>query len=424
MVPLPLSTEPPARSDLGNPIVPFRTFIMKIGSRCNINCSYCFIYNMADQRWREQPALMSDLVARQSAARIREHCDKHKVRRALIVLHGGEPLLGGANHLRRIVGILKEELTGPNIQLQIGMQSNGLLFTPEIGEIMLEAGASMGISLDGPPEVNDRHRVDHRGQPTSARLEERLRLLGSPRFRPIFAGFLCVIDPHTDPVRVTDYLLSFDPPGFDFLLPHHNWANPPPWKKTDPQATPFGDWLIRAFDNWWKLKTPVRIRFFDAIMYRLFGAPSRVESVGIGKVDFIVIETNGDFEAVDSLKSTFDGATHLGYNAFDHSLEDVAADHRVRARQLGAEGLCHRCQECSLAKVCGGGYLPHRYSGGENFANPSVYCADLMKLIRHIRLRVGEELTQSGLWAASLSEAGPSPNLSGSRAPPEPALAE
>jgi uncharacterized protein len=425
MFPLP-SEQPPALSHLAKPIVPFRTFILKIGSRCNLNCTYCFIYNMADQRWREQPVLMSASVARQSAARIREHCNQHDVRRALIVLHGGEPLLGGADHLRSIVAILKEELTGPNIQLQIGMQSNGLLFTEEIGEIMLEAGVSMGISLDGPPEVNDRHRVDHRGQPTSARLEERLRLLGLPRFRPIFAGFLSVIDQHTDPGRVIDYLLSFDPPGFDFLLPHHNWVNPPPEKKIDPQATPFGDWLIRAFDHWLKLKMPVRIRFFDAIMYRLFGAPSRVESVGIGMVDFIVIETNGDFEAVDSLKSTFDGATHLGYNAFDHQLDDVATDHRVQARQLGAEGLCQRCQECSLANVCGGGYLPHRYSGGENFANPSVYCADLMKLIRHIRLRVGEELTRSGLRAASLSliEASPSPNLSGNQAPSEPAFAD
>ena len=125
--------------------------------------------------------------------------------------------------------------------------------------------------------------------------------------------------------------------------------------------------------------------------------PSDVESIGTGMVDFIVIETNGSFEAVDSLKSTFDGATHLGYNAFDHTLDTVAADRRVQSRQMYAQGLCRTCQDCSLVNVCGGGYLPHRYAGGEDFDHPSVYCADLMKLIRHIRRRVSEELTRGGL---------------------------
>ena len=82
-------------SEPAHPIIPFHTFIWKIASRCNLNCSYCFVYNMADQRWREQPAFMSDAVARQTAARVREHCQKHDKRDVSIVFHGGEPLLGG-----------------------------------------------------------------------------------------------------------------------------------------------------------------------------------------------------------------------------------------------------------------------------------------------------------------------------------------
>ncbi len=403
---LPLLPALSQRPEPAYPILPFHTFIWKIASRCNLNCTYCFVYNMADQRWREQPAFMSDAVARQCAVRIREHCLKHDQRHVSIIFHGGEPLLGGADHLRRLAAILKDELNGAGVQFRIGMQSNGLLFTPEIGDVLLEVGASMGVSLDGPPEVNDRYRVDHAGKPSSAQLEERLRLLRSPRYRPLFAGLLCVIDPQTDPIRVTDYLQSFEPPGFDLLLPHYNWVNRPPQKKHDPQATLYGDWLIRAFDHWFALKTYTRVRFFDAIIRSLFGARSGVESLGTDAVDLIVVETNGGLEAVDSLKATYDGATHLGYNIFDHDLDAVAADGRVQARQLHAQGLCRTCQECSLVNVCGGGYLPHRFSGDGNFANPSIYCADLMKLIRHIRMRIGAELNRAGLQAA-LSEPRP-----------------
>ncbi len=404
---LPLHPQP------ARPIVPFHTYIWKIASRCNLNCTYCFIYNMADQRWQAQPAFMSESVARRAAARLREHCWKHNQHEVHVILHGGEPLLAGVERIRRLMAIVKGELNGSGINCRIGCQSNGLLFNEEIGDLFLEFGATIGISIDGPPEINDRYRVDHAGKPTTAELEKRLELLRSPRYRPLFHGLLCVFDPQTDPIRVTDYLLSFEAPGFDYLLPHHSWVNLPPGKRHDLEATPYGDWLIRAFDHWFAAKTSSRIRFFDAIIRRLCGAHSGLESLGTSAVDLIVVETNGELEAVDSLKSTFDGATHLGYNVFDHDFDTVAADRRVQSRQLHFQGLCRRCQECSLAEVCGGGYVPHRYSGGTSFDNPSVYCADLMKLIRHIRQRLGAELARAELPAAPRrrEEAKPPPAL-------------
>ena len=188
------------------------------------------------------------------------------------------------------------------------MQSNGLLFTPEIGDLSarVRPAIGMGISLDGPPEVNDRHRVDHAGNPSSARLEERLELLRSPRYRSLFSGFLCVIDPQTDPVRVTDYLLSFDPPGFDYLLPHYNWVNPPPGKERRPAGHPL--WRL-AGSGLRSLVRRLRRRRASAISTPssrgCSASPRAWNAIGTGAVDLIVVETNGDIEAVDSLKATY-----------------------------------------------------------------------------------------------------------------------
>jgi len=125
----------------------------------------------------------------------------------------------------------------------------------------------------------------------------------------------------------------------------------------------------------------------------MFGVPGGVEAVGLDPVDLIVVETNGEIEAVDSLKSTYDGATKLGFNVFDNQFDEVASHFAVRSRQLGAEALCQTCQDCPVVQVCGGGYIPHRYSPeGNSFKNPSIYCADLEKMIRHIHAVVSNDL--------------------------------
>ena len=82
-------------------VVPFHTYIWKVASRCNLDCTYCYVYNSADQRWRRQPKLMSTEVARQSAIPIREHCERHGKTEAVVLFHGGEPLMGAVEQFAR-----------------------------------------------------------------------------------------------------------------------------------------------------------------------------------------------------------------------------------------------------------------------------------------------------------------------------------
>lgn len=34
---------------------PFQQFVLKLHSRCNLACDYCYVYQMADQTWRSRP---------------------------------------------------------------------------------------------------------------------------------------------------------------------------------------------------------------------------------------------------------------------------------------------------------------------------------------------------------------------------------
>ncbi|HEY1693396.1 MAG TPA: FxsB family cyclophane-forming radical SAM/SPASM peptide maturase [Polyangiaceae bacterium] len=379
-------------------MTPIHSFIVKVGSRCNLNCSYCYVYNRADSNWKTQPKLMSQETMHRLAIRIREHCQEHGRTSTSISLHGGEPLMGGLNHLRSFVQTFEDTFRQTGIRVGFGMQTNGLLLSEEILDFCLAHGVRFGISLDGPPRINDIHRRDLLGRGTSARLEDRLRVATSERYSKIAAGFLIVSNVTQDPVSILDYAASWHPPGVDFLLPHDNHDRLPPGKAAF-QSTEYGEWLVRLYDHWMSRHSGIRIRLFTSLLRLLFNGRSQVETVGLTPADFIVVETNGDVEALDALKSTFHGATKLGFNVFEHSFDEVASHVGYVSRTLGAASLCATCQSCSMVSVCGGGYIPTRYAQSNGFDNPSVYCHDLQRIIRHMSSTVKRQLTVAGVTA-------------------------
>ncbi|AQG78829.1 hypothetical protein AWR27_05525 [Spirosoma montaniterrae] len=320
-----------------------------------------------------------------------EHCTTFGKTDVQFILHGGEPLLGGLKHLRQIVSVVEQAFAETDIRCKLAIQSNGLLFTEQIGDFLLEKQINLGISLDGPPEVNDQFRKHFNGKGTSRELETRLRLLAERPYNAIFSGFLAVINPDTDPIATYDYLAQFNPYGMDFLLPYDNWDRRPLGKE-NADSTVYGDWLIRLFDYWFELDRPRHIKMFHSYMRVLLGGTSTLESIGLSPVDLIVIETNGEIEAVDSLKASFNGATELGYSIFEHSFDEVLDHVNVQARQIGADALCDQCRRCPVVDYCGGGYVPNRYSARNGFNNPSIYCRDLEKMIRHMHQRLSSQL--------------------------------
>lgn len=378
----------------------FHTYILKVFSRCNLNCTYCYMYNLADRSFERQPWNMSEETLARTFARVREHLDAHGKRSAHFILHGGEPLLGGAKFLARWFALLHECFDRERYDVRVGMQSNGVLLDPEICALLVAEHATVGISLDGPPPINNRFRIDHSGHGSSTRVERGLAVLTRPEHRKAFAGFLVVVDVDTDPIEIFRYLAAFEPPSIDFLLPYDNHDRRPK-RKEDFESTPYGDWLVRLFDHWWNTKSTIRIREFDNIVRMLLGGRSRVESIGLEPVDIVVVETNGEIELVDSLKGTFEGATRLGFDVEQHAFDEVVAHNMVEFRRLGVDALAPACQACRWVPVCGGGYMPNRYSEANGFRNPSIYCHDLQRILSHVRTTL---LQSSGAAAPAAAE--------------------
>src|SRR5690606_34262130 len=128
------------------------------------------------------------------------------------------------------------------------------------------------------------------------------------------------------------------------------------------------------------------------ILHLLLGGASATELVGLSPAAMIVVETDGAIEQSDLLKSVYDGAAATGLHVLRDSFDDALRLPAIAARQLGRAALAGRCRACPISAVCGGGLYVHRYRAGSGFANPSVSCPDLFRLVTRIRSRVAADL--------------------------------
>ncbi|MFI7606024.1 FxsB family cyclophane-forming radical SAM/SPASM peptide maturase [Micromonospora sp. NPDC049366] len=360
---------------------PLSQYVLKVHSRCDLACDHCYVYEHADQSWRGRPREIAPDTVAAAADRIAEHARHHGLRRVHLVLHGGEPLLLGVAGLAMVLTRLRAVIE-PVAELDLRMQSNGVLLTPQLCDLLVEHGVQIGISLDGDAAANDRHRRFAGGASSHAQVRRALALLRRPEYRHSYAGILCTVDVRNDPIRVYQALLAEAPPRIDFLLPHATWNDPPP--RPDGAATPYADWLLRVYREWIRGGTPVDIRLFDSLLAAAAGGRSGTESVGLDPADLAVIETDGAWELADSMKTAFDGAAGTGLDVFRHSADAVAAHPEFAGSQRGLNQLCRTCRDCPVVGQCGGGLRAHRYSDAGGFDNPSVYCADLKELITSI----------------------------------------
>jgi uncharacterized protein len=362
-------------------VIAARQIVLKLASRCNLACSYCYMYEAADQSWRRRPKVMSPDTVKLTADRVGEHVAAHALDAIGVVLHGGEPLLAGHRVVRSALVALRAAAPAA---IRFSAQTNGILIDDRYLEIFAEFGVRVGVSLDGDAGSTDRNRryADGRGS-------YGLVLAGLDRLRrheDLYAGLLCTIDVRNDPLAVYRSLRDLAPPAIDLLLPHGNWTHPPP---RPPGCPSYAEWLIAVFDAWYdEPAETTRIRLFESIISRLLGGESLTEAIGGDRGGIVTVETDGEYEQSDALKTAAEGVAATDMHLATHSLDDVLAGLATIAPPVVAA----RCAVCPVFRICGGGLRAHRWSAERAFDNPSIFCDDLMTLIGHIAGRVRADL--------------------------------
>ncbi|MDC8107171.1 hypothetical protein MTQ00_22040 [Chryseobacterium sp. B21-037] len=334
---------------------------------------------MGDTSYVEQPKFIDISTSKNFSRKMLKHCLKNSIKDFFIILHGGEPLLMGKSRLEEFIecfSIFKDNY----INVFFSIQTNGILINDEWCNIFKKHEIQVGISLDGPKEINDLFRVDKKGKGTHDKVMKGIRVL--ERNKTSF-GILSVMNSNASATTIYNNFIQSNIKSFDILFMDTNHDH---IKVNNQFSRSMFDWYKELFDLWFINKEDVVIRIFDIIVKKILGQEIEIDILGTSENNVLVLETNGELEAVDILKICGEGFTKTNLNVNNNiEIDDVAKNNLINVYYNSGKMLARKCLACPIMEVCGGGYIAHRYKSSNGFNNPSAYCDDLIRLITYIQ---------------------------------------
>jgi len=368
-----------------------------IGSRCNLDCSYCF--------YLEKEKLYTDAGGMRMKPEvletyIRDYIAAQPAPVVSFAWQGGEPTLLGVEFFRMAVALQAKYAQGKTIEN--AFQTNGVLLDDEWGEFLAANRFLVGISIDGPAHLHDAYRVDKGGQPTFDRVMAGLQVLKKHKIefntlttvhrknsrqalevyqflRKIGSGYLQFIPIVERNAASTDNGLWLAPP------PDHEDAAALDSQVTEWSVRPaeYGQFLITIFDEWVQHDVgKIFVQQFDAALANWTGHPAGVciFSENCGRA--LAVEHNGDLYSCD----------HYVYPRYKlGNLMNTAIATLVDSPEQQAFGLAKSatlpryCRECPVRFACHGECPKHRFlktPAGEPGLN--YLCAGYKKFFTHI----------------------------------------
>lgn len=357
--------------------------IIKVAERCNLNCTYCYMYNHEDKSWITRPRFISPIIYTAALKAIRSYCAARPGTQMEIVFHGGEPLLIGHDAFARLCSEAKATLGDALSGLRL--QTNATLVDAQWAELLTVHQVNVGVSIDGPAAIHDRVRVDHERRGSHDATVTGLRLLQKSGLEPYV---LCVIDPGSGGLNALDYFRQLEIKKVDFLLPDTSHDNRV--MRYGSSGAPIADYLLPIFDRWFEHDISyIDVRLFSSLLRMIVGGRGSIDALGNPRTGYVVVETDGSIEPLDALRVCENGITNVGLNVLRNSLDDISSAQPLLNLLVNVGlPLPDGCQSCPERSVCGGGYYPHRFSKAAGFNNPSVWCEDLKRIIQHVRQKV------------------------------------
>jgi uncharacterized protein len=194
---------------------PLQALVMNLTNQCNLACTYCYEFGAdkiatpqgkAKYMTLETAKSSVDFLLSQSTGRQAVH----------ITFFGGETLMNFPL-LRDVVAYARERAAAQGRSIGFSLTTNATLLSPAIIGFLSEHEIGVTVSIDGPPDLQDKRRVYKTGRGSYAVIEPKLRaLIANHKTRAVTAR-VTLTDGVTDVIRIYRHLkddLGFHEIGF------------------------------------------------------------------------------------------------------------------------------------------------------------------------------------------------------------------
>jgi uncharacterized protein len=339
------------------------------GSVCNLNCEYCY-YLEKEKLYPDSPSSkMSEEVLENF---VRQYIEAQQSPVISFVWQGGEPTLRGLEFYKKAVVLQKKYAGGKKIENCF--QTNGVLLNDHWAEFFKQNNFLIGLSIDGPAELHDAHRVDKGGAPTFARVMRGLSFL---KKHGVEFNTLTVVSRKNSyfPLDVYRFLKEIGSRYLQFIPVVEQVAEEPTshglvlLKPSSPERGQVSDWSVEPrqygiflrtiFDEWVRQDVgQTYVQIFDVALEAWVGLDPSLCVFSKNCGNALVLEHNGDVYSCDHFVYPDD---RLGNLVSQNLGAMVASKQQKQFGEAKSETLPRKCLQCHVRFVCNGECPKHRF---------------------------------------------------------------
>jgi uncharacterized protein len=353
-------------SNAAGPVPRISSLLIKPASAvCNLDCEYCFYL---DREADPYSALPGRRMSLDTLERLVDTYLFYSYPNSVFAFQGGEPTLAGLPFFEKLIEYQQQHGRGGQ-SVSNALQTNAVLIDQNWCDLFRSYNWLLGVSLDGPEEINDLYRFNKERRGTWKRVMQSVELLQANR---VEFNILCVLSAANveKPKELYRFYrkLGIDNIQFIPLAEFDGNGNRLPFTLT---AEQYGRFLCEIFDLWWPERRKVRIRFFDNLAEALAGQKPGNCTLHETCDSYVVVEYNGDIYPCDFF---VESSWKLGNISVD-SWGEIARRTR-RYSFASKKTLAHpECQVCEYQSVCHGGCPKFRHGSNRRFEDLDYFCA-------------------------------------------------
>jgi len=376
----------------------FNSLLIKPASAlCNLDCTYCFYLDREADPYKDLPRRVMSL---ETLERLVDTFLFYSYPNSVFAFQGGEPMLTGLKFYQKLIEFQQQYgRDGQNVSN--ALQTNAVLIDDDWSALFREYNWLLGVSIDGPEEINDVYRLTRGGQGTWRRVMRGIETLQKNK---VEFNILCVLS-QANVEKPREVYKFFRGLGIDYiqyipLAEFDGAGNRLPFTITPEQ---YGRFLCETFELWWPERRKARIRFFDNLAEALAGQKPGSCNLHETCDSYSVVEYNGDVYPCDFF---VEKEWKLG-NILVDSWPELSRRRRRYDFALNKTLPRPECQACEYFSLCRGGCPKLRHAPLRRFEDLDYFCPSYQMVYAKVLEPLKAEVEKLMARCAVAQAAGP-----------------